>query len=361
MAGEAKKATTSTQAPLSDADSNESNENQKAAKKRIDIKKILLFVKEKAIWLFHFLKKNFRPTWPTTLFTVSIIFLLSCFAAWHIHGFYQTKNLIAKIERNTAKERIVVPPASMLGDIDVYDYRPVEATGEMMFLNSMNLVDQEYNDEEGYHVLTPLRLDNGEIVLVDRGWVKQGQKPNNTYWKTTDITVTGTARLPDEKGFFTADNNPKENSWHWIDLVAMAKNAGVIKLYPLIISQDKISDSDTNYPIGGQTRFDIPNRHYKYAIACFMASGILFLVWCVYSIQQGILTNAKTEEDSGETGEEENREDTPEKEPKKEPEQEEKNKREDDKEPPVAEEKSQTPPSTDEEEPQTSSEDTKTP
>lgn len=286
-------------APLADEDAGDSEDTPKKNKKKaLGFKKIIASVKIKTVFIYRFLKKNFRPTWPTTLFTVSVIVLLSIAATWQIHGFYKTKMLIAKIERNTSKERISLPPASMLGEADVYDYRPVEATGEMMFLNSMNWVDQDYKDQDGYHVLTPLRLDNGEIVLVDRGWVKDGQKPNNTYWKTTDITVAGTARIPDEKGWFTSENNPKENQWHWIDLQAMAQNAGVIKFYPLVIAQDRVSDSDDSFPIGGQTEFDIPNRHYKYAIACFIAGGIFFFVWCAYSIQQGLLQNSKDEEEA---------------------------------------------------------------
>src|ERR1044071_633890 len=55
-------------------------------------------------------------------------------------------------------------------DISSMEWRAVTVHGEYDFENQVALRNQYYQNQYGYHLLTPLRFD-GESVLVDRGWI----------------------------------------------------------------------------------------------------------------------------------------------------------------------------------------------
>jgi len=51
---------------------------------------------------------------------------------------------------------------------------PVTAEGEYLDGRQLLLDDQPSGEIAGYHVWTPLRLDGGGLLIVNRGWVPQG-------------------------------------------------------------------------------------------------------------------------------------------------------------------------------------------
>jgi surfeit locus 1 family protein len=53
-------------------------------------------------------------------------------------------------------------------------YRPVAATGEYDVPRQMLLDNRVRDGHVGYEVVAPLRLADGRVVLVNRGWVAQG-------------------------------------------------------------------------------------------------------------------------------------------------------------------------------------------
>jgi surfeit locus 1 family protein len=50
-------------------------------------------------------------------------------------------------------------------------YRRVEAVGQWVPQHTVFLDNRQMNGRPGFFVLTPLRMDNGDVVLVQRGWV----------------------------------------------------------------------------------------------------------------------------------------------------------------------------------------------
>ena len=53
-------------------------------------------------------------------------------------------------------------------------YRPVVATGEYLSSRQILIDNKVHSGRAGYHVVTPLALADGRIVLVNRGWIAQG-------------------------------------------------------------------------------------------------------------------------------------------------------------------------------------------
>ena len=55
-------------------------------------------------------------------------------------------------------------------DVAAMEWRAVTVTGNYDFANQVALRNQYYDNQPGYHLLTPL-LFGREAVIVDRGWI----------------------------------------------------------------------------------------------------------------------------------------------------------------------------------------------
>ena len=175
-------------------------------------------------------------------------------------------------------------------DVANMDFRPAMASG--LFQNDHPVylsATAVGSGEGGYDILVPLTLDNGSVLLVNRGWMPYGLKDKtdsgsgqyDLYRPVGPVHLTGTLRLPPtKKPAFRPDNDTAKNVWYWIDLNAMAQATGAKEFLPYVLEADD-APHDGNYPVGGQTRIDIPNHHFQYALTWFWLAVILPIIYLV--------------------------------------------------------------------------------
>ena len=84
-------------------------------------------------------------------------------------------------------------------NLTVMEYRAATATGTYDFEDQVATRDQYNGVQPGYHLLTPLRLSDGEALLVDRGWIPSDGNSTPADWHQYDqhgqVTVSGIIRL----------------------------------------------------------------------------------------------------------------------------------------------------------------------
>ena len=139
----------------------------------------------------------------------------------------------------------------------------------------------------GWHVITPLETENGEMVLIDRGFVPNelrdpASRPEGQVETVTEIT--GLIRAPETQGLFTPDNDPKANRWFWRDFAGMTRSLfphGTIEVAPFYLEAEKTAVPG-GWPEGGQTRLKIPNNHLQYAITWFLLAAALLVMYGYY-------------------------------------------------------------------------------
>jgi surfeit locus 1 family protein len=101
-------------------------------------------------------------------------------------GLWQLRRHEARMERNeVARARMHDAPADLAtvlaradeaeprGDVHPVAYRRVRLSGEYDPAAEVLRRPVSRDGRPGYHVVTPLRLDGGSAVLVERGWVPQ--------------------------------------------------------------------------------------------------------------------------------------------------------------------------------------------
>jgi cytochrome oxidase assembly protein ShyY1 len=132
---------------------------------------------------------------------VAIVFAIACYflSQWQFARRDETLAEVAKVDQNyDADPR---PLASVLTDKEYFDetqeWTPVEMTGTYLVEDQLLVRSRPYGGRPGFEVLTPLRLDDGSIFIVDRGWVPTGEEQDSPDFvpDAPDGIVTVTARL----------------------------------------------------------------------------------------------------------------------------------------------------------------------
>jgi surfeit locus 1 family protein len=113
-------------------------------------------------------RRRFRPGVPATLFTGFFLPLLLALGAWQVDRAGEKQDLYDDF---AAGGPGVVLDGSSRGLEELRRYTPVVATGTYLPERQFLLDNMVEGGTAGYRVLTPLLLDDGAAVLIDRGWV----------------------------------------------------------------------------------------------------------------------------------------------------------------------------------------------
>ena len=235
-----------------------------------------------------------RPAlWPT-LISLPIFVLSLGLGIWQMERREWKRDILDRIAVNQAAPPVTL--AELLrGDPLHHEYGRVKVAGTFLHDREFYLAARNLKNTVGLQVVTPLRTDDGLIVLFDRGWVPQekkdpakraeGQLPGR-------VELVGVVRRAQEQRQFAPDNVPDRNVWFHVDVPLMRSMAGG-KSDPKLDSFFLEADATANpggSPIGGQTRLDIPNDHLQYAITWFGIALAMVAVYLAYHWENGRLT-----------------------------------------------------------------------
>jgi surfeit locus 1 family protein len=139
-----------------------------------------------------------------------------------------------------------------------------------------------YDNLPGKHVITPLQLEDGSWLLVNRGWVTQ-------HWTSTDeidppmpgkkVTITGLLRKPSERNPFTPGNVPQKDEWFYPDAGEIAAAKHIREPVHAYMMYEEKDDNLTDYPLAAATRPVLRNDHLQYAIFWFSMAGVLLIIY----------------------------------------------------------------------------------
>ncbi|HKT19601.1 MAG TPA: SURF1 family protein [Stellaceae bacterium] len=221
-----------------------------------------------------------RPSlfWPSFWAALGFLLLLGL-GTWQVERLHWKEGLIA--ERQAALHAAPVALPSSLAAARTLEFHPVKAEGEFLNAHELHLNAQSLRGAAGFHIITPFRLADGAVLLVDRGFVPTDRAAPATRPAGElqgRVAVTGLLRLPEAKGWFTPDNEPQRNSWFSIDLPAMGKAAGFAQVLPFYVDADA-TPNPGGWPEGGQTITDLPNHHLQYAITWYALALALVVIY----------------------------------------------------------------------------------
>ncbi|UHC16975.1 SURF1 family protein [Methylobacterium currus] len=202
----------------------------------------------------------------------------------------------ALIDRIVARSRIE-PPAP-LPAFDGFDpardeFERVRATGRLLndketLVHGLAPGDTPGRALQGYYVVTPLRLDDGRILLVNRGFVPTELKDparRAAAQVEGETTVTGMLRQSEARGLFVPAPNPQTGEWFNRDVPGIAAAKGLTNVAPYLIEADA-TPNPGGWPKGGQLRVDLPNNHLQYAFTWFGLALCLVGVFTAFALRR---------------------------------------------------------------------------
>jgi len=228
--------------------------------------------------------RSFKPRLAPTLFTIPAILLMIGLCFWQVQRLHWKEGQIAERQTRTAAAPIALPPPG--DNLAAVVFRRVSTSGVFRHDKELYLAARSLNGNVGYHVLTPFELTDGGAVLVDRGWVPIERKMPDARaaGQVAGIeTVIGFIRLPQKKAWMQPENEAAHNVWFYVDPRAMAEASGIDMRTDLYLEADAAANPG-GFPIGGQTRVDLPNDHLQYAITWGLLALALAVIYVVYHL-----------------------------------------------------------------------------
>jgi len=182
---------------------------------------------------------------------------------WQLQRLAWKKGVLAQISARLNDTPVPLPVAP---DPARDKYLPVRVAGRFTGPEIDVLVSLKETGA-GYRVISAFQTDDGRMILVDRGFLPEDQRPRPR--TATLARVVGTLHWPDETDSFTPPPDAARDIWFARDVPAMAAKLQTEPV--LIVTREATGDGITPLPVGTQ---GIPNNHLNYAVTWFSLAAV---------------------------------------------------------------------------------------
>ena len=118
-------------------------------------------------------RRTTRPRLVPALATVIAVIVCVSAGNWQKNRMHAKEALRAQYDAAIALPPIALASVPSSADWTSLRYRTATATGEYLAPRQMLIDNKVVAGRVGFHVVTPLTLRDGRIVLVNRGWIAQ--------------------------------------------------------------------------------------------------------------------------------------------------------------------------------------------
>ena len=222
-----------------------------------------------------------RPKW--ILFHIVVV---ASIVAMINLGFWQLRRLDERREFNRQVEAAIDQPVAPLDTVlaptaepAAVEWRPVSATGTYLADEQFVVVNRSQGGQAGDLIVTPLRLDDGRILLVERGFVPLGQAAEPA--PNTPVQVVGRLRQSQERrrGGLSdpAEGELTEAQRIDIDRLAPQLPGPVVPMFVELVGS--VPGEIGPYPLAPSEPELTERNHLSYAVQWFIFSLCVAVGW----------------------------------------------------------------------------------
>jgi len=224
--------------------------------------------------------------------TAVMVSVLAGLGFWQLERLGVKADLLARIDQRITAAPIALPPEDQWSLNDL-DYVKVTVRGTFKHDQESYLfgvIDKNNRGENipGFFVLTPLVLETGTTLIVNRGFVPQDKKNPETRAEGQvggSVSVTGLLRLPERKTWLTPDADQSKRVLYARDPELIAQWFAFTRILPFSLDADQ-TPNPGGFPSGGHTIVSVPNNHLQYAITWFSLALITVAMFAVYAVKR---------------------------------------------------------------------------
>ena len=219
--------------------------------------------------------------------------LLACagfvaLGTWQVHRLQWKLDLIERVG-----QRVQAPPAAAPGPQDWArvsaandEYRRVRLSGTLLDALAAK-VQASTELGSGYWLMTPLRVADGSVVMVNLGFIPAGQGRREAAPRAAELT--GLLRMSEPGGGFLRKNDPAAERWYSRDVAALATARGLANVAPYFVDADaasavRLAAGDAAAPVGGLTVISFHNNHLVYALTWY-ALALMLALACLWVVR----------------------------------------------------------------------------
>lgn len=205
------------------------------------------------------------------------IAVLCALGTWQVKRLFWKEALIAEVEERTAQPPVALDAfLQSQTDKENWPYSPVTTQGVYDHSKEVYFFTTSIEGRSGWNVHTPMLLDNGKYLIVNRGFVPYDmQEPEKRAegQVTGKQQLAGLVRVPETEkpnGWFP-ENDPEKRELYWRDYDVftdlMGKGEGR-EFVPLFVDADN-APIPGGFPKGGTTIIAFSNSHLQYAVTWY--------------------------------------------------------------------------------------------
>lgn len=237
----------------------------------------------------------YSPGWFSTGLTICLLGLLIWLGTWQAGRAQSKLEMQSRYESAAVDGRLRLDAGS--GNLDALKFHPVEVSGSFDGGHQFLLDNRTHEGNAGYHVLTPLRIDDHKAVLVNRGWVSTGPRRENLPEVSAplgQLNVVGKL-FPPPRVFLLGSAGYGDNGWplvvQSVDIDRMGQLLGYELLASIVMMAPDIPGGYTRQwtPYYGIT----PQRHKAYAFQWFSLATALLIIYLAMTVRRA---NGETSE-----------------------------------------------------------------
>ncbi len=201
--------------------------------------------------------------------------VLCSLGSWQVQRLYWKEALIERVNSRVKLEPVPLNDV-VRGDItrDDHEYTPVMVSGEFNYKKEVYFFTTDKKGASGWNVHSPMKLDDGKVLIVNRGFIYFSEKNNQERLQAivpTRQNIEGLIRVPSiTKPGSLPDNVPQKSEFYWRDLPAIydAMDVPSAERLPIILDMNEIAVPE-GWPKGSTTIISFTNNHLGYAITWF--------------------------------------------------------------------------------------------
>jgi surfeit locus 1 family protein len=210
------------------------------------------------------------------LAALAALILFTLLGTWQVERKAWKESLIDTLDRRLVADPVSIPPSedwpSLTAEKDefrrVSSFVTFEPDSEALVYTVGSTLRGDVSGP-GYWVFAPAKFPGGATVVLDRGFVPEGQQDPAAHRPFAGpVATVGVMRWPEERAWFTPNDDPSRSLWFVRDHRAMAAVKGWGEVAPFYVELETPSGHG-DLPRSGRLTVNLRNDHLQYALTWY--------------------------------------------------------------------------------------------